>query len=603
MKQRRLGIFVFFDKDGIVDDYIVYLLDEICKYLERLIVVCNGSLTKDGKNIFERYSNEIFLRENVGFDVAAWQFALVEKVGAENLKKYDQLILFNDTFYGPFYSFGNIFSKMELQNVDFWGITVHGKAYDGWGICEYGYLPEHIQSYFTVYEKQLIITDIFWNYWTSLPLAKSFSEAVCFHEVRQTKFFSDAGYSYSVLCDTRILENGYSYSDNHYIYNPFMLIKNFNCPIVKRKAFITDRGFMLETNSAYGGMQVLTYLQKETLYDVNLIYKHLLRLIDPLFFKVCFHPNYIVNEEAAILPHLKIAIVVKISNISTADIFIRWIANASKLADYFIIYADKIIREKCLNILKTSHVYLFEERQGSNDLFYWQPYINYFTDYDYFGFFNDDFFVKHMGESFSSDLGAMDTIWENMLKSHRYISNVIKLFLADEKLCILVPPSTLYGYNLINNLHPWNKENKKCAEKMGRYGFYVDEKMFEYLPYISNANMWATKSFITVVGNLYFTKELINECKNKEHMRKFLLQIIPYFLKKFGLYGGTVISIDYTRVMLENQTYWLKTFSSCKMLWFLFKRYIKQNVSHSVLFCIRSIKKILSKVKSIIVRF
>ena len=110
MKQRRLGIFVFFDKDGLVDDYIVYLLDEICKYLERLIVVCNGSLTKDGKNIFERYSNEIFLRENVGFDVAAWQFALVEKVGAENLKKYDQLILFNDTFYGPFYPFSEIFS-------------------------------------------------------------------------------------------------------------------------------------------------------------------------------------------------------------------------------------------------------------------------------------------------------------------------------------------------------------------------------------------------------------------------------------------------------------------------------------------------------------
>ena len=41
-KIKRLGIYFFFDKDGIVDQFITYFLADLVKSLDRLVIVCNG---------------------------------------------------------------------------------------------------------------------------------------------------------------------------------------------------------------------------------------------------------------------------------------------------------------------------------------------------------------------------------------------------------------------------------------------------------------------------------------------------------------------------------------------------------------------------------
>ena len=38
----RLGIFVFYDKDGIADEYNFYFIEELKKQVSRLLVICNG---------------------------------------------------------------------------------------------------------------------------------------------------------------------------------------------------------------------------------------------------------------------------------------------------------------------------------------------------------------------------------------------------------------------------------------------------------------------------------------------------------------------------------------------------------------------------------
>ena len=45
----RLGIFCTYDADGIIDDYICYLLQEANKILNHLTVICNGKLTPAGE--------------------------------------------------------------------------------------------------------------------------------------------------------------------------------------------------------------------------------------------------------------------------------------------------------------------------------------------------------------------------------------------------------------------------------------------------------------------------------------------------------------------------------------------------------------------------
>ena len=44
-KNKRLGVFVFFDKDGIVDDYVLYLLESLKDATDDIIIVSNSYLS------------------------------------------------------------------------------------------------------------------------------------------------------------------------------------------------------------------------------------------------------------------------------------------------------------------------------------------------------------------------------------------------------------------------------------------------------------------------------------------------------------------------------------------------------------------------------
>ena len=41
---KRLGLFIFYDRDGIVDDYVEYLLHDICPNFDHLTILSNSFL-------------------------------------------------------------------------------------------------------------------------------------------------------------------------------------------------------------------------------------------------------------------------------------------------------------------------------------------------------------------------------------------------------------------------------------------------------------------------------------------------------------------------------------------------------------------------------
>lgn len=44
---KRLGIFVFYDREGIADDYVYYLLDSMVYVTDRIIIAVNGFVCSD----------------------------------------------------------------------------------------------------------------------------------------------------------------------------------------------------------------------------------------------------------------------------------------------------------------------------------------------------------------------------------------------------------------------------------------------------------------------------------------------------------------------------------------------------------------------------
>lgn len=575
MHCKRLGVFVFYDKDGIVDGYIDYLLNDLSNCLDKLIVVCNGTLSVQGKQVFLKYTNDVFLRENVGFDAGAWQYILIDKLGIEHLDDYDELVLLNDTFYGPFYSFAEVFEQMKEKDVDFWGLTIHSKTIDAWGLCEYGYLPEHIQSYFTVYKENLIHSDVFKDYWRNLPVAKSFEEAVCSNEARQTKYFSDLGFKYGVLCDTRGLEDGYGYSDCHYIYNPLMLIKTYKCPVLKRKTLITDKAFLLNVNHASVSLEALNYIKYNTSYDVNLICKYLIRTADPLLLKQTLNLNYIIDDTVDKAVSVKTAIVAKFMREASAKVFLSYLKNAKGIADYFIFTSSSVIKEMCVSELGKNKLQFFENASKREEVFFWKSISQELKQYDLIGTFDDCMFMEGEGRIFSADLAVADVAWGNLLKSRSFIDNIILLFENNESLGILTHPLAYNGSNLTSLINPWQIKLDAKEKNKG---------VFKYEPIFSSANMWFRNKALDC-----FMEDSVplNDIKS----RRLELNQLPYKLKAYGLYSANVESTEFAAASLQNT---FIIMHNCQSYDFL-KLFIKAYLPDKLVLHLKKIKSLFGR--------
>lgn len=138
--KETLAIVSIYDRDGIIDEYLIFYLASLRVIADCLIVAVNGELTQGGREKLMTVADEIYLRPNTGFDFGAYKDVIENYLRAEELKHYNKVILCNDTCYGPFVSFENIFVQMRERDAEFWSMNY----------IEDPLLP-HFQSYFMVF--------------------------------------------------------------------------------------------------------------------------------------------------------------------------------------------------------------------------------------------------------------------------------------------------------------------------------------------------------------------------------------------------------------------------------------------------------------------
>ena len=85
----RLGIFIFYDACGIVDQYVEVLLEGLLTVLNKLVIVINGNITNTSERKLRRYSANIFARENIGFDGGGYKDALLNLKENEKWEQWE----------------------------------------------------------------------------------------------------------------------------------------------------------------------------------------------------------------------------------------------------------------------------------------------------------------------------------------------------------------------------------------------------------------------------------------------------------------------------------------------------------------------------------
>jgi len=73
---RRIVFYLFFDPQGVVDDYVTYKLQALREHAAHIFVVSNSTLTPEGRDKLESVADTVWERKNVGFDVWAYKEAM-----------------------------------------------------------------------------------------------------------------------------------------------------------------------------------------------------------------------------------------------------------------------------------------------------------------------------------------------------------------------------------------------------------------------------------------------------------------------------------------------------------------------------------------------
>lgn len=254
--KNRLGIFSFFDKAGYVDDYVIHLLKELVACTNHLIIVANGLVDERGQMLFAQYTNEVYIRDNVGFDAGAYKYVLCQKLSEEEINSYDEILLCNDTFYGPFIPMKDIFGKMENVDCDIWGLN----GYFDW-------VFEHLQSYFLVFRKRVIEEKLIVNYLNE-NIDENSSEINHIYCQFENGLFDYLVRKKGMKCAKYLDENKYL---DVYKYS-YAYLREFQFPIVKKRVF----SYM---DSAFdNAMCTLSYIKYETTYDIQMILDNICRI-------------------------------------------------------------------------------------------------------------------------------------------------------------------------------------------------------------------------------------------------------------------------------------------------------------------------------------
>lgn len=263
----RLGIYIIYDSDGIIDEYIANVLVGLRVHLSKLIVVCNFIEVKDGFGYIDGYADEIKYRENIGFDAGAYKDVLQEIYSSGDIYKFDEILLANDSFYGPIDSFDSVFTLMNKLECDYWGLT----RYPG-GIYEEIEIASHIQSYFICFKKNIVNSNAFYNFWFDMGYPETFIDAVFNFEFRLNCILEESGFIGKAYTDNRLSGLEIRYGENPYMKYSFELLKDVGVPVIKRKAFD------FENDGFSNAIAAFLYITKYKKFDTDMIRKHLLRI-------------------------------------------------------------------------------------------------------------------------------------------------------------------------------------------------------------------------------------------------------------------------------------------------------------------------------------
>lgn len=280
---KRILFYVHFNRNNELAEYVVYQLQKLRPIFTKIVFITNTKISDIDKKRLDGLYDEFISRKNEGFDFCAWKEGMTELGGPKKIAKtFDELTLMNDTCFGPVRDFTETYEEMISRKVDFFGMTNYiasrGMVRDADG--NFLVAPEHIQSYYMTFKKNVFMSDAFCEFFAKVKVEKQVQNVTANYEMRLTKVLTDAGFSYDTLhnavkfwgkkqvsfrdIDEDNYKNLAKYDPSYTYLRPLWLLQHpKNYPFIKTKAL----GFI----SVKEIVKLREFVDKKTDYPVELL--------------------------------------------------------------------------------------------------------------------------------------------------------------------------------------------------------------------------------------------------------------------------------------------------------------------------------------------
>ena len=218
-----LTIFAGYDKDNIIDNSVIYYLNEL-KKISDIIYISDCNILENELSKISQYCIHIINGRHGEYDFGSYKRGYFYAKEKNILKDYNYIIFANDSNFGPIYPLDNIFNNIEYKNNVVYGIFKHTEVenfketYLGLKIT-----PEHLQSHFLIIPKDVFLSIWFENFLLNIKKLPK----------KQIVLNYELGLSELIKKHNIILRGLYEGNDNFPHDKPFELIKK-GYPFLKK---------------------------------------------------------------------------------------------------------------------------------------------------------------------------------------------------------------------------------------------------------------------------------------------------------------------------------------------------------------------------------
>lgn len=560
---KRIAMYVIYDKDGILDNFRKYYLTELRKVCDTIVGVVSGTLTPESREELEELTDDFFVRENKGLLAGSWIDG-IDHIGWDKLAEYDELLMLNDSFFGPFYPLSEMMDAAEKSDADFYGCMKNFEEKEYTQIAGRKLKHGHFRGsicYFYIIKERLLHSSEFKRYWSAMPDIKQDWDTYFYAEIDFYDYVRDAGFKIDAYQGDKL--KGYFF--DNLTHNMEKLVRDERIPFARIRPFCTDtKEQSIQIGYCEDPRRTLDYIDKYTDYDVNMIWDYILRTKNMSHIFNQLQLEYVVSRscvEKTYAYDKPIAVILHIYYEDQIDILADYCKNFPARTDFYITTINENSENKIVEAFSKRGLHFQCQRRpnvGVAMSSLWVTYADIVTNgkYEYMCYFHDKKspytqFAIH-GERFGI------RCYENLFGSSAVVKNIINLFEDNPRMGVLGAPMVYHGEYFSAALRGWpgNYSNTVALAKRLDLHVNIDPNVMPVAPY--GDMFWFRADALKKAVGAGLTYDDFDIKYEKDYTLMHAIErIYSFAAQSSGYYYADVINTDAARSDLVNYQYML----------------------------------------------